>query len=95
MLGGGRVELEVGGLELLEGFFEGLGDDADLADDTHEIDIAAPAGDDVGVDVAGDAGAGAAADVKADVEALGVHGAGDEFLAVDDEFHDLAAFFEG
>ena len=77
------------------GGFEGLGDDADLGDGGHEVNVAGPAGDDVGVDVAGDAGTGAVADVEAEVEALGVHGAGEDFLAVDEEVHDLGAFIGG
>src|SRR4051794_8894780 len=59
--------------ELEVRLLDGLGDDADVADDGHEIDVAIPAGDDVGMDVSGDAGAGAFADVDADVEALGIH----------------------
>ena len=77
------------------GFFDGLGDDADIADDGHEINVAVPARDDVAVDVAGDACAGALADVEADVVALGVHGEGEGLLAEGEEFHDLGAFIGG
>ena len=55
-------------------FFDGLGDDAYVSDGGDEVDVAVPAGDDVGVEVVGDAGAGGFADVDAEVEALGVHG---------------------
>ncbi len=50
-----------------------LGDDADLADDVHEVHVAAPAGDDVLVQVARHAGPGHPAQVEADVEPLGAH----------------------
>jgi threonine dehydrogenase-like Zn-dependent dehydrogenase len=52
-----------------------LRDDSDIADDAHEIHIAAPAGDDVLVEVAGEAGAGDSSQVDAYVEALGADGA--------------------
>src|SRR5688500_8329410 len=53
---------------------QGLGYDAHVADDAHEVRVAGPAGDDVLVEVAGEAGAGASAEVDADVEALGADG---------------------
>ena len=72
-----------------------MGDDADVAEDGHEVDVAVPAGDDVGVDVAGDAGAGDFADVDADVEALRIHGTFEGVLAEHEEFHDFGALFGG
>ena len=57
----------------------GLGDDADIGDDGHEVGIPIPAGDEVLVEVAGHAGAGTAAEVDADIEALGGDGAFEQF----------------
>lgn len=57
--------------EFLVKLLRGLGDDADIADNAHEVGVAIPAGDDVLVEVAGDAGPGAAAEVDAEIEALG------------------------
>ncbi len=91
-LGGGRWELGESFFEEVEGDVGGLGDDADVGEDGHEVDVAVPAGDDVGVDMAGDSGAGDFTDVDADVEALGVHGAIEGVLAEDEEFHDFGAF---
>jgi hypothetical protein len=92
---GGRVEFGDGVFEEFIGDVEGLGDDADVGDDGHEVDVAVPARDEVGVEVSGDAGAGAFADVDADVEALGVHGAVEGLLAEGEEFHHFGTFFGG
>ncbi len=89
---GGLTQVSYRGFEETKRFFDGLGDDADIADDGHEIDIAVPAGDDVGVDMPGYAGTGDFADIDADVETLGVHGAVECSLAEDDEFHDFGSF---
>src|ERR1700744_2332278 len=87
------MEVGDGLFELAEGFFDCLRDDADVADNRHEVDVAIPARNDVGVDVAGDAGAGDLADVDADVEALRIHGAIEGALTEDEEFHHLSALF--
>src|SRR5438874_1052202 len=49
--------------QLLVQLGHGLRDDADLADDVHEVDVAAPAGHDVVVKMARQASPGAAAEV--------------------------------
>ncbi len=55
-----------------------------LADDGHEIGVAAPAWDDVNMQVFLNAGAGGAAKVDADVEAVGFHDGGERVLAAAD-----------
>lgn len=49
---------------------EGVGDDADLAENRHVIRVAGPAGDDVGVDVPRKSRAGADPEVEPNVESL-------------------------
>src|ERR1700760_532855 len=60
--------------EEFAGVAEEFGEDPGVADDRHEVGVAAPAGDDVLVQVGGDAGPGNLTEVHADVEALGVGG---------------------
>ena len=62
------------GPELFTGAGHILGDHADLADDSHEIRIAAPPGNDVDVEMIVDSGSRRLAQVHADVEPLRLHG---------------------
>jgi hypothetical protein len=62
-----------------------------VAEDGHEVVVAGPAGDEVAVEV-GDAAAGGGAEVEADVDAVGLEGGVEEFLAEDDFFHEVGAF---
>jgi hypothetical protein len=61
---------------------EGLGEDASVGEDGHEIVVAFPAGDDVEMEVFDDAGTGAFAEVEADVEALGFDRGAEKLLGV-------------
>ena len=81
--------------ELLVAGFQGLGDDADLADDLHEIGVAVPPGDDVHVQVAGQACAGTTAQVDADVEALWVDGRGEQMLGQGGQVDQTGALWRG
>jgi len=58
---------------------QGSGDDADLTDGGHEVDVAGPAWDQVDVEVLRDACPGGAALVDADVDALGGEGSLEDF----------------
>lgn len=82
------------GGEDFPGFGEGLGEDAGLAEDGHEVVVAGPAGDDVGVEVV-DAAAGGAAQVEADVEGVGAVGGAEEFFAKDNGGHEVGLFGGG
>lgn len=51
---------------------EGIGDDADIAEDGHEVGVAGSAGNDVGVKVTGQARPSAVAQIVSDVKAVGL-----------------------
>jgi len=87
--GAGRQQAQVvgGAAHDGEGLLDGLGDDADLAEDGHEVRIARPAGHHVDVQVSGQARAGASPDVEPDVVPVGLEGPVHDRLEVADSLH--------
>jgi hypothetical protein len=80
--------------------FEGLGEDAGVGNDGHEIGIAGPTGNDVNVEVVGDACARDGTDVDAEIETLGFDDFAQEGLGEESQppkFEHLGGlqFFEG
>ena len=75
--------------------FQGIGHDAGLADDGHEIGIARPAGHDVDVQVIGNARAGDFAEVDAHVKAIRLHHGGKRGHAAAGELPQVQQFLIG
>jgi hypothetical protein len=83
-----------GGDEAVPRGFEGLREDAGLAENGHEVVVTGPTRDEVAVEV-GDAAAGGGAEVEADVNPVGFEDGFKELLAEDDFFHEIGAFGGG
>lgn len=61
----------------------------------HEVGVPVPTGNDVYVKVVDDARSGAAAKIDTDIESLGLHGFGQQLLAVARQPHQIAQFLIG